>query len=312
MKVLSMRMRTMKTQLMKTQFMKTQFAKTLFLVLMLSAVPFAVAAAQDVLEEAKAQYAAAAYEEALTTLTRVDAAPAANKLEVEQYRAFCFIALGKIPEAERAVASLVAMDPKYVPSQTVASPKVLQLVSEMRRRELPAVARKLLDEGRSAYKEKQFATAQSAFSLLLHLLDDPALKGRPENEDMRVLVVGFVTLSDAAAAAPAPAPTPAAPAADPALRPTGNLEPPIALNQALPDWAPPDDLAASRDYVGAIKVTIGIDGKVKAAAIERATYPTYDARLLQVARTWVYKPARRNGEPVESEKIIAINLRRRN
>ena len=286
--------------------------KTLSIVLMLALmIGAAPLAAQDTLEEAKAHYAAASYEEALSTLTRVDVAPPANKVEVEQYRAFCFIALGKMPEAERAVAALVASDPKYVPSPTVASPKVLQLVSDMRRKELPGVARRLLEDGRAAFKDKQFARAHQTFDLLVQLLDDPALKGRPENEDMRVVAEGFFALADAASAPPAPA-VPAETAVRTTGTGTGLLEPPIVIQQSLPEWSPPDDLAASRDYVGAIKVTIGSDGKVKAAAIEKATYPTYDARLLQVARTWLYKPARRNGEPVESEKIIAINLRRQN
>src|SRR5690349_3267204 len=82
---------------------------------------------QDALEEAKAQYAAAAYEDALTTLTRAGGAPPAKRVEVEQYRAFCLIALGRTEDAERAIAALVAADPKYVPSANVASPKVLSM-----------------------------------------------------------------------------------------------------------------------------------------------------------------------------------------
>ena len=54
--------------------------RTLPLLLVLIAAPSAgAAAAQDALEEAKAHYAAASYEEALSTLTRVDAAPAPCK-----------------------------------------------------------------------------------------------------------------------------------------------------------------------------------------------------------------------------------------
>jgi hypothetical protein len=286
--------------------------KTLSIVLMLLAAPLAgTTAAQDTLEEAKAHYAAAAYEEALSTLTRVDAVPVVNmnRVELEQYRAFCFIALGKMPEAERAVASLVAIDPKYVPSPTVASPKVLQLVSEMRRKELPGVARRLFDEGRSAFKEKQFERAERTFNLLLQVLDDPTLKGRPENDDLRVLTEGFVALTNAASS---PQRTPA-PAPETTVRTsrTPTIEPAVAIQQTLPQWTPLDKVAGSRDYVGAIKVTIGIDGRVKSAAIEKATHPTYDARLLQVARGWVFKPAMRDGEPVESEKVIAIELKRR-
>jgi TonB family protein len=298
--------------------------KTLSCLLLLLALPLAgVAKAQDALEEAKAHYAAAAYEEALSTLTRVEAAPTMNKVELEQYRAFCFIALGKISEAEKAVASLVATDPKYVPSPTVASPKVLALVSDMRRKELPAVARKLFEDGRTAFKEKQFARAQSSFDLLLDILDDAAMKGRPENDDMRVLAEGFVALTSANAS-PAPAAAAAKPEAPPASAPAAPAAAapsvargetvviaPVAISQALPEWVPPDAIAASREFVGSIKVTIGVDGKVKSAEIEKGTYPTYDARLLQAAKQWSYKPATRNGEPVESEKVIAIQLRRR-
>ena len=284
--------------------------KTLSTLLMLSTLQVAgPGAAQDTLEEAKAHYAAAAYEEALSTLTRVDAGPSLNKVELEQDRAFCFIALGKMAEAERAVASLVAADPRYVPSATVASPKVLQLVSDMRKKELPGVARKLFDDGKAAFKDKDLPRAQRNFQLLLQLLDDPALKGRPENEDLRVIAEGFVALL----VTPAPAPAPA-PATETVIRTSGvpASEPPVAIRQTLPEWMPTDKIAASRDYVGSIKVTIGIDGRVKSASIEKPTHPTYDARLLQVARQWLFKPATRDGVAVESEKVIAIQLRRQN
>jgi len=287
--------------------------RTLSLLLVLFAAPLAgAAAAQDTLEEAKAHYAAASYEEALSTLTRVDAAPSMNKVELEQYRAFCFIALGKLADAEKAVASLVAADPRYVPSAMVASPKVLQLVSEMRRKELPGITRKLFDEGRTAFKAKEFSRAQQNFDLLLTLLDDPVLTGRPENEDLRVLAEGFVALTNASSAPPKTEEPvePPKPVAEASYVPTV-ITPPMAVQQPLPEWVPPDAVAASREYSGAVKVIIGIDGRVKLAVIEKPTYPTYDARLLQAARLWEYRPATRNGEPVESEKVIAIQLRRR-
>jgi hypothetical protein len=294
--------------------------KTLSLLLLILVTSAIGVAAQDSLEDAKAQYAAASYEEALLTLTRVDSPT--NRVELEQYRAFCFIALGKIPEAERAVASLVTADPRYVPSANVASPKVLSLLSDMRKKELPAIARKLFEEGRTAFKDKDLAVAKQKFDLLLELLDDAALKGRPENEDLRILAQGFATLVTASPAAAAPAttntlakapqPEPVAPAAvDVEAVREAVVMPPVALQQALPEWVPPDAIASSRDFAGAIRVIIGTDGRVKTASIHRPSYPAYDARLLQASRQWVYRPAMRNGEPVESEKIIEIQLRRR-
>jgi hypothetical protein len=47
---------------------------------------------------------------------------------------------------------------------------------------------------------------------------------------------------------------------------------------------------------------------VKTATIERPSHPLYDVRLLQAAKGWLYRPAMRNGEPVESEKIVAVQL----
>ena len=280
---------------------------TLGLLLASLAMP---AFAEDLLEEAKTQYAAAAYEDALSTLTRAsESVP--NKIELEQYRAFCLIALGRTDDAERAIAALVGADPRYVPSESVASPKVLSMVSDMRRKELPAVARRLLGEGRAAFKQQELAVAREKLTLLLELLDDPALKNRPESEDLRVIAEGFVALAAAPAPAPAaPAPT-AASSAVPALPPSETLVEPVAVRQYVPAWVPPNSVAASREYQGAVRVRIGIDGRVKSASIEKPTFPSYDAGLLLATREWLFKPATRNGAPIESERVIPIRLRPR-
>jgi hypothetical protein len=281
---------------------------TLFLVLLMAIAAAPAGVLQDPLEEAKAQYASAAYEDALSTLKRATA-HSSTRVEVEQYRAFCLIALGRMADAERAVAALVDADPRYVPSASVASPRVLTLVAEMRKKELPAVARRLLDAGRAAFTEKDFARATETLGVLLPLLDDPALKGRPETEDLRILAQGFATLAEASAAPPPPAPAAAPePAPEPPVR-ADMLTAPVPVLQEVPVWVPPNPIAGSREYNGAIRVRIGGDGRVISAVIEKPTYPSYDARLLQASKEWVYKPALRNGLPVESERVIPIQLR---
>jgi tetratricopeptide (TPR) repeat protein len=272
----------------------------------------ASASATDALDAAKSQYEAAAYEDALAILSGAPEVPDEERAEFEQYRAFCLIALGKLPEAERAVAALVEADPTYLPSPTVASPKVLSMLAEIRAKELPAVARRVFDAGRAAYKEKNLAEAREQFDLLLTLLKDPALEGRPESADMRSLAEGFVTLVAAAARPSPPPPAPAAPA--PAAGPAGT--PPVIVaaepvRETLPAWVPPNTIVATTEYAGSLKVRIGPDGRVLDASIERPSHPSYDARLLQEARFWVYKPATRDGTPIESEKIIDIRLRPR-
>jgi TonB family protein len=326
---------------------------TSLLLVWLGAVCVLPAAAQDALEDAKSQYASAAYEDALATLDRASGGMPAARVEIEQYRAFCLIALGRTADAERAIAALVQANPTYVPSESVASPKVLGLVTEMRRKELPGVARRLLDDGRAAFDQKAFDRAQTSFDLLLQVLADPIMKARPDTDDMRVLAQGFTTLA-AAVSSPAsvatsgtanPAATPgsapvngdgngngvsgngigtgitAGPAdtgvvdgAAPAAPASGQLETTTqaeVINQQVPVWVPPTAIVGQREYAGLLRVTIGVDGRVRAVTLERSTYPSYDALLVRAAKDWTYKPAMRNGRPVESEKTIAFQLRPR-
>ena len=288
--------------------------RTLFIVVVLLSAPWlsAGAAAQNDLGEAKAKYEEAAYEDALTTLTKASASTPADRVQLEQYRALCLIALGRIPEAEQAVAALVDADPTYVLPSSVASPRVLAMVAEIRRKELPGVARRVLDSGRAAYEAKDMPRAQGQFDLLLKLLDDPVMDGRPEREDLRAVARGFSTLL---VAPPAPRPPaaeterPAAPPATPAAAAVSTFVPAAVIQETLPIWTPPNRSIARTEYNGAVKVRIGTDGRVKAATIDEPTHPAYDAALLNTARSWLYKPAMQNGTPIESERVIAVRLR---
>jgi hypothetical protein len=55
-------------------------------------------------------------------------------------------------------------------------------------------------------------------------------------------------------------------------------------------------------------VTIGADGKVTNAVMEVPIDPRYDARVLAAARGWIYKPATLGGDPIQSDKIVHINI----
>jgi tetratricopeptide (TPR) repeat protein len=300
----------------------------------------APAGAADI-DLARSRYEEAAYEDALKILESVAASSARERVQLEQYRALCHIALGHTEDAERAVIALVDADPTYLPPPSIASPKVLSIVGEIRSRHIPMVARKLLDSGRAAFAEKNMALATKHFSLLLKLLDEPAMADRPEREDYRTLAQGFVTLASAPAPAPAattasmPAPgattaPPAAPTASPAAptsspsAPAGNgagaagsvanatprsFTPAVPLDETLPRWAPPNQTIARNEYTGSLKLEIGADGRVKRATMVKPSHPLYDAALLGMAKTWRYKPATQDGANTESERIIAIRLR---
>jgi hypothetical protein len=284
-----------------------------------SAAPFSASGGAADIDLARSRYEEAAYEDALRILDAVQAASARERVQLEQYRALCHIALGHTEEAERAVIALVEADPTYLPPTSIASPKVLAIVEETRRRHIPVVARKLLDSGRAAFAGKNMALASQQFSLLLKLLDEPAMADRPERADFRTLAQGFVTLASAPPAAPAaatsstPAPANGAPGSGDAAasRPSAppSLTPAQPLEETLPQWRPPNQAIARNEYAGSLKLQIGADGRVKSATMVKPSHPLYDATLLGMAKTWRYKPATQDGTNIESERIIAIRLR---
>ena len=85
------------------------------------------ATAQNPLAAARDLYSAAAYEDALQLLNRIR--PSAEQRSddghvIEQYRAFCLLALGRTAEAESAIESLVQAAPSYRPTDAEVSPHV--------------------------------------------------------------------------------------------------------------------------------------------------------------------------------------------
>jgi hypothetical protein len=78
-----------------------------------------VASAQDRdLAAARELYASASYDDALAVLDRLRASdhPASQARTIEQYRAFCLLALGRAADAQAAIEAVVAAEPSYQPS----------------------------------------------------------------------------------------------------------------------------------------------------------------------------------------------------
>ena len=122
------------------------------------------------------------------------------------------------------------------------------------------------------------------------------------------------TAPTAVAGNTAPAPAPATLGRAPATAGASAaavVTPPVPLRQDLPRWVPYDSTSRQAEYRGAIKVMISAEGKVQAAEIVTPTDRLYDRQLLNAARGWLYEPARRDGVPIASEKIVAVYLRPR-
>ena len=272
----------------------------------------APAHAQEPLAEVRSLYAAAAYEDALSALAKIDS-PTEERGEAEQYRAFCLIALGRTADAERAIEAVVSADPLFVPQAHDVSPRVLAMFTDVRRRILPVIARRGYLDGRNAFQAKNFAAATEQFDRVMRVIDQAGPESAAAMDDLRLLVSGFVDLARAATEGPSQPPSDPGPATHAAVsrpRPQAPREGfvgPTVVQQEIPAWNPPAAIAA-RAYSGAVKVVIGPDGRVEDAAVVKPVHPLYDSLLLQAARRWVYRPATRLGEPTTAEKVVEIRL----
>ena len=270
----------------------------------------APAAAQvaDTLMKAKALYAEAAYEEALTVL-----GPGASP-EAQQYRALCFIALGRTQDAERAIESMVRSAPTFKVSDADLPPRLVNLFSQTRQRVMPDVVRGLFTDARSDFQGKELQRARTKFELVLTLLKDPSMSAAPDAKDLELLTTGYLDIvKNTPPPAPVPSRTPAATVAAAPAAVTPNpvvsakpikIIPAVTIRQNIPPYT----TATTTPLSGAVRVVIGADGKVKSATMERSVEPRYDLRVLAAAKTWQYEPATREGEPVESEKVVEIQV----
>lgn len=290
------------------------------LIVIITVLASDVASAQDSMTTARDLYAAAAYEDALAVLNRLrsqDRSGDENRT-IEQYRAFCLLALGRTQEAEQAIEGIVAVEPLYFPSPADVSPRIRAVFTDVRRRMLPSIVQQRYAQAKAAYDRKEFKAAEAGFKGVLDVLADPDLAGarnQPPLSDLRTLSVGFHDLSAAAAAPPPPPPPLPPPPPEPAAVPTPAtakiytaadtaVVPPVAIKQVLPAY-PRDHFPTNR---GVIEVVINEHGDVEAATMRVSVKPTYDGVAVAAAKDWHYTPATVNGVPVKYRKLVQINL----
>jgi len=274
------------------------------------------------LATARDLYASAAYDDALAVLNRLKSAgnTAGQSRAIEQYRAFCLLALGRASDAEQAIEAVVAAEPSYHPTESDASPRVRSAFTTVRRRMLPTIIQQRYAQAKAAYDRKEFAAAATEFHWVLAALGDPdvAVEAKqPPLADLRMLAGSFADLSAAAAAPPPPPPAPAArmpvvaatnvppppriyAAGDP------NVIPPVALNQTLPPF--PGQVLIPR--TGKLEVVIDESGAVESAVMSTSVMIAYDRLALAAARSWRFQPATVDGKPVKYRKVVQISIKK--
>jgi hypothetical protein len=278
----------------------------------------AFALGQDSVTAARDLYASAAYEDALTVLNGL---PPANRAPdearaIEQYRAFCLLALGRTAEAEHAIETVVSGAPLYQPAAADVSPRVRAAFSDVRRRMLPGIIQQQYARSKAAYDRKDFAAAVSGFERVLEVMGDPDVATAATQSplsDLRMLATDFHDLAVTASTPPPPPPAPVvtAPGAPVVVPPRifmpgdAGIVPPITVRQELPSF--PGQVPLEKQ--GMMEVIIDEAGAVEAAVMRQKVSPAYDALALGATRAWRYKPASLNGVPVKFRKFITITIK---
>ncbi len=322
--------------------------RVILLVGLMVAAAASANAGQDSLDAAKDLYASAAYEEALSTLSRLTeggvSVPSVAR-QVDEYRAFCLYALGRTTEAESVAESLIRREPLAPLEAADASPRIEAMFVAVRKRMLPGLIRDQYRTVRPLLDQKQYAAAEPRLAETRHWLTEAERLGVWDAglADLSVLVDGFLALSRATMETAPPAPpqpgpatpsatgTPAPQQSTPAIptarstpaapsEATGELHtyriedqdvaPPVAISQVTPS-VPAELLAFLRTSPRPMTLDLTIDeaGSVQKAVVRVPTNTIYDHMLVRAAASWKYQPAMRNGVPVRYEKSVVLAVK---
>jgi TonB family protein len=293
--------------------------------------------AQDSLTAAKDLYASAAYEDALSTLTRLTegggAAPDIVR-QVDEYRAFCLYALGRTSEAESIAETMIRREPMMKLDSPDVSPRLEVMFSTVRKRLLPSLIRERFKTARTALEQKNLSEAEPQLAeAKLMIADAEKLAINDEGlADLSVLVDGFLqlvrstadqrqaTAQPAAAnmlqespAPPAPAPRRTEPAPAPASPPRVytvddvGVIPPAVINQRMPAMTP--DLVRitkAMNTSAVVEIVIDEKGDVVDATIIKSVNTSFDNIIIGAARRWKYRPALKDGVAVRYVKTLIL------
>jgi tetratricopeptide (TPR) repeat protein len=153
----------------------------------------------DRLAGVKALFAAADYDAALIVLStdEIAATPGAD-----QYRALCLMALGRLPDVERLLETLIRRDPSFKMSVSEVTPRMIALFEQTRQRLLPRILDDWFRDAKTTFEQGRYDEASAQFKSLLTLLagEDPSIEGATVTRDMQRVAEGFLNLATTALA----------------------------------------------------------------------------------------------------------------
>jgi hypothetical protein len=169
------------------------------------------ARAQDSLTHAKGLYDSASYTEALSALN--DVGGTADVIEVEKYRALCQLALNRPKDAEQSLERLAMTRPLFTLDGADASPKLVALFQDVRKRTLPEASKQFYQRARTSFESGDMAEAARQFKDVIAMADAVSSDNAAMMGDLKMVSAGFLKLAEEALAPkPEVRATPAAPA----------------------------------------------------------------------------------------------------
>jgi TonB family protein len=266
---------------------------TAFLTLSQATAP----ATRSELDGVKDLYASAAYEDALKGLTALEGREDPNQLD--QYRALCLVGLGRVAEADQTLERIVLRSPTFQIPEKEVSPAFLARFMGVRKRVLPGAANGLYARAKASYDVKDYDAAASQLQELLILLRAEGAVGNSSLAGLQQTTEGFLRLIDAERAA---VNREVYTALD------FSVTPPVEIERMLPPWNPPAQ-QSWRWFRGVVEIVVNEGGHVESARMAEPLADFYDGSLLEAARTWRFKPAQRDGQPVKYRKRVEVTMR---
>src|SRR5215203_2508714 len=168
----------------------------LLLTVSLLGLPAGARADQELLASAKTLYESASYEAALSELSAISNTELADT--VDTYRALCLLGLGRSRDAEQVLEDVVTRKPLLVLSDAEYSPRLVSLFQDVRKKALPAAARRLYTSGKTDYENKNYDAAALGFEQTLQVIADLGTDSQTATlADLKELASGFLTLAEA-------------------------------------------------------------------------------------------------------------------
>lgn len=289
--------------------------------------------AQDLLTRAKGLYDSASYTEALSALNEVGGT--ADVIEVEKYRALCQLALNQPKDAEQSLERLAMTRPLFTLDGADASPKLVALFHDVRKRTLPEASKQSYQRARVTFEKGDMAEAARQFRDVIAMAEEASSDNAVMMGDLKMLSAGFLKLAEAAlapkpdaratpAALPVAAtaiPTPAtskAPSGDAARARFGamtgakiyeasdtTVKAATAIARPIPKWERPAALNFAA-FDGLLQVIVAEDGSVDDVSMVKPINPAYDRLLMDAAKNWRFHPATLGEETVKYRLTYSI------